>query len=87
MAAPHQPRVPIVQESQATGEIASLYDEIRAYFGFGFVPDIMKMASTRPDISRLLFDGYKVMFGGGHLPRDIKEMIATVVSQANSCRY
>lgn len=90
MNAPHDhpnPRIRIVQESEASGETKAVYDEIRAYFGFPFVPDIMKLLSTRPDFLRVLFEGYKAMFGGGHLPRDVKEMIATVVSKANSCSY
>jgi len=80
-------RIRIVQESEATGETKALYDEIRAVFGFPMVPDIMKLVSTRPDFLRVLLDGYKAMFSGGHLPRQVKEMIATVVSKANSCAY
>ena len=88
MTAPRNPRIRIVQESEATGETAKIYDEIRSVFGFPMVPDIMKLVSTRPDFLRVLLDGYKAMFTtGGHLPRDVKEMIATVVSKANSCTY
>ena len=87
MTAPKGPRIRIVQESEVTGETAALYDEIRSVFGFPMVPDIMKLASTRADFLRVLLEGYKAMFSGGHLPRQVKEMIATVVSQANSCAY
>ena len=82
-----EPRIRIVQESEASGETAAHYDAIRAYMGLPFVPDIMKLVSRRPDFLRLFFDMYKAMFDGGHLPRPVKEMIATVVSQANSCSY
>ena len=88
MTAPQNPRIRIVQESEATGETAAIYDDIRATFGFPMVPDIMKLVSIRPDFLRVLLDGYKAMFTtGGHLPRHVKEMIATVVSKANSCTY
>jgi len=90
MTAPHQHaalRIRIVQESEATGETRALYDEVRSVFGMPIVPDIMKVVSTRPDFLRVLLDGYKAMFSGGHLPRQVKEMIATVVSKANSCSY
>jgi alkylhydroperoxidase family enzyme len=88
LTAPRNPRIRIVQESEATGETAEIYDEIRSVFGFPMVPDIMKLVSTRPDFLRVLLDGYKAMFtSGGRLPRDVKEMIATVVSKANSCTY
>jgi alkylhydroperoxidase family enzyme len=88
MDASRSPRIRIVQESEATGETAAIYDEVRQVFGMPMVPDIVKLVSTRPDFLRVLLDGYKAMFtSGGHLPRDVKEMIATVVSKANSCTY
>jgi len=80
-------RVRIVQESEASGETKALYDEIRAYFGLGMVPDVVKLVSRRQDFLQVFFDTYKAMFGGGHLPRQVKEMIATVVSKTNSCSY
>ena len=80
-------RIDIVKESEARDETKALYDEIRAFFGFPAVPDVFKLTSTRPDFLRVMFDGYKAMFGGGHLPRQVKEMIATVVSETNSCAY
>ncbi len=90
MTAPHDHpnvRIRIVQESEASGETKAIYDEIKAIFGMPMVPDIMKLASTRPDFLRVLVDGYRAMFSGGYLPRQLKEMIATVVSKANSCSY
>jgi alkylhydroperoxidase family enzyme len=80
-------RIPIVQESEATGELADLYDEVRETFGIGFVPDVLKLVSTRPDLLRPVLAQYRAMFQGGVLPRDIKELIATVVSTTNSCHY
>ena len=87
MTDPKGPRIRIVQESEGTGETKVIYDEVRAVFGLPIVPDIIKLVSTRPDFLRVLLDGYKAMFAGGHVPRKVKEMIATVVSKANSCAY
>ncbi len=81
------PRIPVVQESKASGETKALYDEIQHYFGMPFVPDIFKLVSTRPDFLRVFSEAYKAMFFAGVLPRSLKEMIATVVSSSNSCRY
>ena len=80
-------RIRIVQESEASGATKALYDEIRDYFGLGLVPDVVKLVSARQDFLQVFFDTYKAMFGGGHLPRQVKEMIATVVSKTNSCSY
>jgi len=82
-----QPRIRIVQESEASGETKAIYEETRKTFGIPIVPDIMKLVSIRPDFLRVLLSGYQAMFSGGHLPRQVKEMIATVVSRTNSCEY
>jgi alkylhydroperoxidase family enzyme len=87
LTSPRNPRIRIVQESEATGETAAIYDEVRSVFGMPIVPDIVKLVSTRPDFLRVVLEGYKAMFSGGHLPRQVKEMIATVVSKGNSCAY
>ena len=82
-----KPRIRIVQESRATGETAELYQSLRETFGIPFVPDVFKLASIRPDLLHVLHDGYRAMFFAGVLPRQIKEMIATIVSKTNSCQY
>ena len=80
-------RIRIIQESEATGETAALYREIEAYFGIGLVPDVFKLAGIRPEFLQVMWLGYRAMFDGGVLPRQIKEMLATLVSWSNSCQY
>jgi alkylhydroperoxidase family enzyme len=84
---PQPPRIRILQEGQAEGELAELYQSLRETFGMPFVPDVFKLASIRPDLLRVLRDGYRAMFFAGPLPRPVKELIATTVSSANSCEY
>ena len=81
------PRIRIVQESEAAGETKELYQAVRETFGMPIVPDVMKLVSTRPDFLRVMHDAYVAMFTGGSLSRELKEMIATVVSRTNSCSY
>ncbi len=47
----------------------------------------MKLSSLRPDYLRVFFDNFEAMFHRGRLTREVKEMIAVVVSRTNSCRY
>jgi uncharacterized peroxidase-related enzyme len=74
------------QPAGATGETAELYDQLREAF-FGFVPDVFKLVSARPDMLRVLVDGYTSMFAGGLLPREAKEVIALTVARTASCQY
>jgi uncharacterized peroxidase-related enzyme len=80
-------RIAIVQETEATGEVAELYERLRQGFGTPFVPDVFKLASLRPDFLRVLTEGWEAMFLTGTLPRPVKEMIATLVSRINSCQF
>lgn len=80
-------RTPIIQESEATGQTAELYAAIRDHFGLGVVPDVFKLTGARPDFLQVLWGGFVAMFDGGVLPRQVKEMLATVVSKGNSCRF
>ncbi|MQA86791.1 MAG: peroxidase-related enzyme [Streptosporangiales bacterium] len=80
-------RLPTVPEAAAVGQTAELYARIRDHFGLGLVPDVFQLVSTRPSFLRVLFDGYLSMFAEGVLPREVKEMIATLVARENSCGY
>jgi uncharacterized peroxidase-related enzyme len=79
-------RVEIVREQDATGEVAELYDDLRSQF-LGFVPDVFKLVSTRPDLLGVFVAGYRAMFGGGLLPREAKEVVALTVARVASCQY
>ena len=78
-------RVAVVHDAEATGETAELYDQLRGAF-FGFVPDVFKLVSVRPDMLRVLVDGYSSMFAGGDLPREVKEVVALTVARTASCQ-
>ena len=80
-------RLPIIPESAATGETAELYTEIRDHFGFGFVPDVFQLPSTRPNFLRTLWGGFRSMFTEGVLPQETKELIAVFVARDAGCSY
>jgi uncharacterized peroxidase-related enzyme len=79
-------RVEIVREQDAIGEVAELYDDLRGLF-LGFVPDVFKLVSTRPDLLRVFVAGHRAMFDGGQLPREAKEVVALTVARVASCQY
>jgi uncharacterized peroxidase-related enzyme len=79
-------RVGVIPEADASGPVAELYDELRGMF-LGFVPDVFKLVSTRPELLRAFVTGYRSMFDGGELPRAAKEVVAVTVARTASCRY
>ncbi|ATL67444.1 carboxymuconolactone decarboxylase family protein [Nocardia terpenica] len=90
MADPHTApgvRVPLIEESEASGRTAELYALVKQATGLPFVPDMFRLASTRPDLLEVVLTGFTGMFGGGVLPRETKEIISAWTSRVNSCPY
>lgn len=78
----------LVEDSEATGEVARAYDEWRALRGRRVMPGILKCFSARPDFLRKVIEfSDTAHFSEGHLTRRVKEMIATYVSALNHCPY
>ena len=82
-------RIRWIEESDATGEVAEVYQEwFAANPGRASFPGILKCFSLRPDFLRdVIAFSNRVHFSDGHLTRRVKEMIATYVSALNRCPY
>ncbi len=75
-----------IDESEATGELKVHYD--RARKTRGFVPNIQKINSLKPELlSRYYHFSRAVTFGGSSLGRKREEMIAVTVSALIKCKY
>ncbi len=75
-----------LSDQQATGRLAEVYLNIRGRMGF--VPNIMKSFSLKPELLDAVSRTFlTATFGGSNLTRVQEEMIATVVSAANRCHY
>ncbi|WP_263359229.1 carboxymuconolactone decarboxylase family protein [Acidicapsa ligni] len=77
-----------MEENEASGEVAELYEHFRSHFGRPDVPGILKCFATHPPMLRHMMDlAESLLFADGHLNRRHKEMIATFVSTLNACVY
>jgi len=80
--------LPVVEEADATGEVADAYRYFREHFGRPAVPGILKCFSSSPEMLRIVMQlGSTLVFSEGVLGRRMKEMIATYVSALNACPY
>ncbi|GAA2753554.1 peroxidase-related enzyme [Kitasatospora cinereorecta] len=82
-------RVPLIDEAEAAGRTAELYDLIKSRTGLPFVPDMFRLMSSRPDLMEVLITGYGGVFLGeaAVLPRATREMISAWSSKVNGCPY
>ena len=81
--------MPFVKEGDETNiEVSSLYKEINEELQIGKIPNILKTTSIDPQIAKWFWDGVKIiLLRESSIPRTLKESIAVVVSNANSCNY
>lgn len=78
----------IIEDNDATGETAKVYDEWRQLRGREKVPGILKCFGDRPDFLRqVIAFSDTIHFSEGHLTRRQKEAIASYVSSLNRCPY
>jgi alkylhydroperoxidase family enzyme len=81
-------KIGFVEDADAKGEVAKVYDEWRAKSGRQQMPGILKCFSHRPDFLRqVMAFSDTVHFSEGHLNRKTKEAIASYVSYLNRCPY
>ena len=75
-----------IEEKDAHGTLAALYQENRAKFGY--VMNLVKIQSIRPETMLLGRQMYRhLMDSPGGLTRLQRYLIATVVSKVNGCLY
>ena len=84
-------RIKWVEEGDATGRLAELFEGARAGVISGvkrdYVPHIMMTMGHRPDFLAAIMDASKVHFSDGALTRAQHEMIASYVAALNKCHY
>jgi hypothetical protein len=81
-------RIGWVEDADASGPLAELYDRLKARRPTGDVPAILRTMSLRPDFLTLIDEASDVLhFRDGALTRAQHEMIASHVAALNRCRY
>lgn len=78
----------VVEEDEASGEVAELFERFRSHFNRPRVAGILKCFATSPVLLRHMMGlAEGLLFVDGNLTRREKEMIATLVSTENACPY
>jgi uncharacterized peroxidase-related enzyme len=80
------PHIRLIDEDEADGPLREEYDAASERAGKVF--NIVKSMSLRPAVLQASMALYReIMFGPSGLSRQERELLAVVVSAANSCRY
>jgi hypothetical protein len=80
-------RIAWIEDAEARGPLADLYDAARSRSQSGAVADIVRTMSLWPDFLAAMMDASRPHFAEGALTRAQHEMIASYVSALNRCHY
>jgi AhpD family alkylhydroperoxidase len=80
--------VRLVEEAEAGGKTARLYDEIKETLGIDFVPNMYKALAGNPDYLEMTWRKVQAVMGeDGELGRKTKDIVALTVSIMSGCDY
>lgn len=80
------PRIKVIDHNEATGKLKEIYDELVR--SRGKLADVHKIQSLRPEsIMKHMALYMEIMYSRSELSREERELIGTIVSIANGCKY
>ncbi len=77
--------IKLVRESEATGKVMEIYEDIKATMEWQFVPETFQMIAHNPEHLESYWAHYKQAMGPGRLDLKTKKLIAYLVSVMNNC--
>jgi uncharacterized peroxidase-related enzyme len=77
----------MIEESEATGEIAQLYEETKRVLEMPFVPNITKAVAISPPVLQMGVDIYRTFYQNITLPQSLLAMISYCIPAAKNCKY
>ena len=76
-----------MEESQATGRVKQIFEEIKSMLELPFVPKLFRVLGKDPDRLEETWGKLKELFGSGRLDVKTKTMVALAVAVAQGSDY
>lgn len=77
----------LMDETQATGKVKQIFEEIKSTLGVPFVPEIFRALGMKPDHLEAVWMQVKGLFGTGALDVKTKILVALAVAAAQRSNY
>lgn len=79
--------LPFIEEHEATGEVAQIYDAVKREMQMPFVLNILKAIAASPDMLAFQWEMTKAYNTHLSLPQSLVGMIGYTISTNNNCTY
>jgi uncharacterized peroxidase-related enzyme len=79
--------LPIVEEEDATGDVARIYDELKREYQIPFVPNMAKALAASPAALAMHWDFSRSLLQHSTLPQALTAMILYTIAETGNCEY
>jgi uncharacterized peroxidase-related enzyme len=79
--------IPMVEEHEATGEVAELFNTIKRELQMPFVPNMIKTIGNSPAALAIHMGMYQTMIENVTIPQSLVAMISYTVAEYANCEY
>ena len=76
-----------ISESEATGKVKEIFDEIKEALQITEIPNFWKTMANSPETLERTWRSLQQVMGKGELDPAVKELIYVAVSITNNCEY
>jgi uncharacterized peroxidase-related enzyme len=77
----------MIEEDEATGEVAALYEEIKREMMLPVVPNFMKVLAASPAALKIYWISFRAFVEHTTLPSSLSSMILYAIAEQNECQY
>jgi uncharacterized peroxidase-related enzyme len=77
----------LVEEDEASGEVAALYEEIKREMLVPEVPNLFKALGASPAALKISWSWFGALYRHATLPQSLLAMILYAIAEQNDCRY
>ena len=79
--------IPMVEEEDATGIVAELYDTVKRELQMPFVPNMIKTLGASPAALAMHIGEFQAMYSNLTVPYSLVAMISYTVAEYANCEY
>jgi uncharacterized peroxidase-related enzyme len=79
--------LPVVEEAEATGEVAEIYETVKRELQTPLVPNFMKALAVSPAALQIQWGMMQSFYGHTTLPQSLIAMICFTIAEKNDCTY
>jgi uncharacterized peroxidase-related enzyme len=79
--------LPLIEEDEATDEVAQIYAEAKREMQVPFVPNFMKAVAISPAALAIQWNAYRAFLQYTTLPQSLTAMIHYTIARSNHCEY